>query len=448
MSPYTGHSREEEPELLRAIGVETFEDLIAAVPKALRQSRPLDVPPGQSEMELRRLFLDAARRNYDPLSTPSFLGGGLYDHDIPAVVRHMTLRSEFYTAYTPYQAEVAQGTLMTIYEFQTMACELTGCDVANASMYDAGSAAAEAALLAAHATGRQKILVAGSFHPHHRGILETYGRPPGLSFVDVGADRPLTPADLAGKIDGETAAVLVQQPNFFGGIESIGPLAEAAHAHGALFVASADPVALALLEPPGKLGADIVVGEGQNLGNPPSYGGPACGIFACKRDLIRRLPGRLVAETVDAEGRRGFVLTLQTREQHIRREKATSNICTNNNLVALGMTITLSLLGPTGLREMANLCLQKAHYLAGALAAIPGVRRDPDGPFFHEFCLRLPKEASEVIGKVYKDAGILAGCDLGRIRPEWSDRLLVAVTEKRTRQELDGLVTALGRALQ
>jgi glycine dehydrogenase subunit 1 len=445
--PYTGHSREEERELLRAIGVERFEDLIDAVPGALRMARPLDIPPGQSEMEVRRLFLDLARRNYDPLSTPSFLGAGLYDHDIPSVVRHMTLRSEFYTAYTPYQAEVAQGTLMTIFEFQTMVSELTGCDVANASMYDGGSAAAEAALLAAAATGRSKILVASSFHSHHRSILETYGRPPGLQFVDVGSDRPLTAADLAGKIDRETAGVLVQQPNFMGGIESVAPLADAAHAEGALLIASADPVALALLEPPGRLGADLVVGEGQNLGNPPSFGGPACGLFACKRDLIRRLPGRLVAETVDADGRRGFVLTLQTREQHIRREKATSNICTNNNLVALGMTISLALLGPHGLREMANLCLQKAHYLEGGLTSIEGVRRDPGGPFFHEFCLRLPRRASEVIGKIHKDAGILAGCDLGRIKPEWSDRLLVAVTEKRTREEMDAFIAAMGRAV-
>ncbi len=355
--PYTGHSEGEERELLRAIGVSSFDELVQAVPETLRRRKPLDIPPGQTEMELRRLFLDAARRNYDPQTTPSFLGGGLYDHDIPAVVRHMTLRSEYYTAYTPYQAEVSQGTLMTIYEFQTMVCELTGCDVANASMYDAGSAAAEAALLAAHATGRNKILVSGSFHPHHRSILETYGRSPGLHFVDVDGPRALTPADFKGKIDAETAAVLIQQPNFFGGIESIAPLAAEAHAHQALLIVSADPVALALLEAPGRLGADIVVGEGQNLGNPVSYGGPACGLFACKRDLIRRLPGRLVAETVDADGRRGFVLTLQTREQHIRREKATSNICTNNNLVALGMTIALSLLGPAGLREMANLCL-------------------------------------------------------------------------------------------
>jgi glycine dehydrogenase subunit 1 len=445
--PYTGYSPDEEKELLAAIGVGRFEDLIQTLPESLRARGPVAIPPGQSEMELRRLFAEAERKNYDPARTPSFLGGGLYDHDIPAVVRHMTLRSEFYTAYTPYQAEVAQGTLMTIFEFQSMVCELTGMDVANASMYDGGSAAAEAALLAANATGRDRILVAGSFHPHHRKILETYGLPPGLEFVNVGGDAPLTPADLAQHLGPTVAAVLVQQPNFFGLVEDLAPLAEAAHAAGSLLIVSADPVALGILEAPGLLGADIVVGEGQHLGNAPSYGGPACGLFACKKALIRRLPGRLVAETVDADGRRGFVLTLQTREQHIRREKATSNICTNNNLVALGFTITLAMLGPQGLQQMANLCLQKAHYLEAKLAAIPGIRRDPQGSFFLEFALRLPRKAKDVIDAVYEDAGILAGIDLGRMNPAWGDRLLVAVTEKRTRDEMDALAAALGRAV-
>ncbi|MBM3288367.1 MAG: aminomethyl-transferring glycine dehydrogenase subunit GcvPA [Candidatus Eisenbacteria bacterium] len=445
--PYTGYGSQEEKELLRSIGVERFEDLVTALPESLRLKGPVDVPPGQTELELRRLFNEAALANYDPNLTPSFLGGGLYDHDIPAVVQHMQLRSEFYTAYTPYQPEVAQGTLMTIFEFQSMVCDLTGLDVANASMYDAGSAAAEAALLAAAATGRDRILVAGTLHPHHREILKTYGLPPGLRFVDVGGEEPLRPADLAPHIDGETAALVLQQPNFFGSIESIGPLAEAVHAKGALLIVEADPVALALLAPPGELGADIVVGEGQSLGSPPSYGGPACGLFACTRALIRRLPGRLVAETVDRDGRRGFVLTLQTREQHIRREKATSNICTNNNLVALAFTITLAMLGPAGLKEMASLSLQKAHYLERALAAIPGVKRSPGGPFFREFALTLPRPAGEVIDAIYRDARILAGIDLGRLVPGGSNRLLVAVTEKRTRQEMDLFASALERSL-
>ncbi len=445
--PYTGHSPDEEKDLLAAIGVGRFDDLIQALPQSLRLTRPVGIPPGMSELELRRLFDEAERGNYDPRRTPSFIGAGLYDHDIPAVVRHMTLRSEFYTAYTPYQAEVAQGTLMTIFEFQTMVCELTGMDVANASMYDAGSAAAEAALLAATATSRTKILVARSFHPHHRAIMETYGHSPGLEFVDLGGENPLTAAEVTAACDSRTAALVVQQPNFLGGIENLAELAEAAHAAGALFVVSADPVSLGILEPPGRLGADIVVGEGQNLGNPPSYGGPACGLFACKKDLVRRLPGRLVAETVDVEGRRGFVLTLQTREQHIRREKATSNICTNNNLVALGFTITLALLGPAGLAEMSKLCLQKARYAESRLVKIPGVKRDPLGPFFCEFAIRLPKPASQVIDRVYRDSGILAGFDLGRVNPAWGDRLLVAVTEKRTREEIDSLAASMGRVL-
>jgi glycine dehydrogenase subunit 1 len=444
---YTGHGADEEQQMLAAIGVARFEDLIAALPEPLRLRQPISIPPGMTELELRRLFQDYAARNYDPVATPTFLGAGLYDHDVPSVVGHMQLRSEFYTAYTPYQPEVAQGTLITIFEFQTMVSELTGLPVANASMYDAGSSCAEAALLAAAATGRTKILVAHTLHPHHRQILETYGLPPGLRFVNVGGDGPLRAEDLKAALDGETAALIVAQPNFFGSIESLGPLADAAHAAGALFVVSADPLALALLEAPGNQGADIVVGEGQSLGNAPAFGGPACGLFACRKDLIRRLPGRLVAETVDREGRRGFTLTLQTREQHIRRDKATSNICTNNNLVALGFTVCLGLLGPVGLREMANLCLQKAHYMEEMLTRLPGVRRVPEGAFFLEFAVRLPKPAGEVVAQVYRDAGILVGVDLGRFDKAWSDRLLVAVTEKRTREEIDRAVAAVGRAL-
>jgi glycine dehydrogenase subunit 1 len=328
-----------------------------------------------------------------------------------------------------------------------MICELTGMEVANASMYDAGSAAAEAALLASGATGRKKVLLARTLHPHHRDIIATYGTPPGLEFVEVGGQGPLGVADLAGNLDEETAALVLQQPNFFGLIETINPLAEAVHKKGALLVVSADPVCLALLEAPGKQGADLVVGEGQSLGNPPAFGGPACGLFACTKNLIRRMPGRIVAETVDADGNRGFVLTLQTREQHIRREKATSNICTNNNLVALGVTVTLALLGPKGLRRMAELSLQKAHYLEEKLAKIPGVERDPPGSFVHEFVVRLPRRASEVIAEIYRESGILAGIDLGRFDSTWRDRILIAVTEKRTREEIDALSAAVAGAL-
>ena len=445
--PTTGHSPLEEARLLEEIGVASFEDLIAAIPSDLRLREPVAIPAGESELELRRLFLEAEKGNYDPERTPSFLGGGLYDHDIPAMVGHMQLRSEFYTAYTPYQAEVSQGTLMTIFEFQTMVCELTGLDVANASMYDAGSAAAEAALLAAGVTGRSRILAARGLHPHHRAILETYGKAPGLEFIDVGTGAALAPSDLEGTLDEQSAALIVQQPDFFGLIASIAPLAEAAHAAGALLIVSADPVCLALLEAPGKLGADIVVGEGQTLGSPPNYGGPAAGLFACSRALIRKLPGRLVAETVDVEGRRGFVLTLQTREQHIRREKATSNICTNNNLVAFGFTVALARLGPAGLRRMAVQSLQKAHYLERALTSLPGVRREPPGPFFLEFAVHLPRPAATVIAEVYRREGLLAGIDLGRFDPSWTNRMLVAVTEKRTRGEIDRLVAAVERAL-
>lgn len=445
--PYTGHSVREEKQLLEMIGVSRLEDLITDLPEKFRLRSPIEIPGSMSELELRRLFGEAGGLNYDPAKSPSFLGGGLYDHDIPSVVDHMLRRSEFYTAYTPYQAEAAQGTLMTIYEFQTMVCELTGMEVANASMYDAASAAAEAALMAADATGRNKILVAKSVHPHHRAILETYGEAPGLEFVAVGTDAKLEASDIKEKIDSETAALIIQQPSFLGLIESIEPIACVVHEVGAMLIVSADPVCLALLEPPGRLGADIVVGEGQTLGSAPSYGGPGCGLFACSKKLIRRLPGRLVAETVDKDDRRGFVLTLQTREQHIRREKATSNICTNSNLVALAFTITLAALGPDGLRRMANQSLQKAHYLEKALTALPGISRDPDGPFFMEFAVRLPRPADGVIHDIYMRSKILAGIDLGKVSSEWNDRLLVAVTEKRTRSELDSLVTAMKEVL-
>jgi glycine dehydrogenase subunit 1 len=465
MAGYVGHGPAEERDMLRAIGVSSFESLLAGVPPKARQRGPVDIPPGMSEEELRRLFRDLGARNYDPEKVPSFLGAGLYDHLIPAAIRQLTLRSEFYTAYTPYQAEVAQGTLATIYEFQSILCELTGMDVANASVYDGGSAAAEAMLLASSTTGRSRVLVSAGLHPHARQVMETYADGPGLELVTVplAADGRTDLAALRAGLDGSTAgektaggsaaggaaAVLVlQNPNFFGIVEEAGPLVEAAHAAGALAVISADLVSLGLLESPGVLGADIAVGEAQSCGNPPQYGGPLCGYFAARKELVRRMPGRLVAEGKDQDGHRGFVLTLQTREQHIRRDKATSNICTNNNLVALGVTIYFTLLGPEGLRETADQCLQKAHYLEEKLAAIPGVRRVHAGPFFQEFALELPIPAEPVVARMLRDEGILAGFDLGRIDAARARQLLVAVTEKRTRAELDRYAEVLTRTLR
>jgi glycine dehydrogenase subunit 1 len=469
MAGYVGHGPAEERDMLRAIGVASFEDLLAGIPKSARQRTPVDIPPGMSEEELRRLFHSLGARNYDPEKVPSFLGAGLYDHLIPAAIRQLTLRSEFYTAYTPYQAEVAQGTLATIYEFQSILCELTGMDVANASVYDGGSAAAEAALLASSTTGRQRVLVSAGLHPHARQVMETYADGPGLELVTV----PLAAegrTDLAalrialgasgsggnaadgsaggGSVAGGTAALVLQNPNFFGIVEDAAPLVEAAHGAGALAVISADLVSLGLLESPGVLGADIAVGEAQSCGNPPQYGGPLCGYFAAKKELVRRMPGRLVAEGKDQDGHRGFVLTLQTREQHIRRDKATSNICTNNNLVALGVTIYFTLLGPEGLRETADQCLQKAHYLEAKLVAIPGVRRVHAGPFFQEFAIELPVPAGPMVARMLRDEGILAGLDLARIDAKRTRQLLVAVTEKRTRAELDRYAEVLAKSLK
>jgi glycine dehydrogenase subunit 1 len=465
MAGYVGHGPAEERDMLRAIGVSSFEDLLVGVPATARQRDPVDIPPGMSEEELRRLFRGLGARNYDPEKVPSFLGAGLYDHLIPAAIRQLTLRSEFYTAYTPYQAEVAQGTLATIYEFQSILCELTGMDVANASVYDGGSAAAEAMLLASSATGRNRVLVSAGLHPHARQVMETYADGPGLELVTVplAADGRTDLAALHAAVDGSgapgnsaggtaaggnAAALVLQNPNFFGIVEEAGPLVQAAHGAGALAVISADLVSLGLLESPGAVGADIAVGEAQSCGNPPQYGGPLCGYFAARKELVRRMPGRLVAEGKDQDGHRGFVLTLQTREQHIRRDKATSNICTNNNLVALGVTVYFTLLGPEGLRETADQCLQKAHYLEAKLAAIPGVRRVHAGPFFQEFAIELPVPAGPVVARMLRDEGILAGLDLGRIDAGRTRQLLVAVTEKRTRPELDRYAEILAKSLK
>jgi glycine dehydrogenase subunit 1 len=430
---YVGLSHDEERRMLDAIGVRRFEELVAAVPEEVRLARPLAVPGPLSEIDARRRFGGWARLN-DADSAVSFLGGGVYDHYVPAAVNAIAMRSEFATAYTPYQPEVAQGSLTAIFEFQSMIVELTGCDVANASLYDGATAAVEAALLARHQTGRAKVVVAGALHPHYVDVLRTYLEHDLTVVADRGGQCPAE--DLRGALGADVAAVLYQHPNFFGLLESPHAIHALAHEAGALAVAVCDPIALALLEPPGATGADIVVGEGQSLGNPPSFGGPALGFFACRQALVRRMPGRLAAQTVDRHGRRGFVLTLQTREQHIRREKATSNICTNQGLLALRATIYLGLLGKVGLTEVAELCVQKSHHAAALAGAIPGYRLAYDGAFFREFVLECPVDASQVV-RAGRARGILPGVDLGRFRPAWRRRLLVAVTEQRSAHEIE-----------
>jgi glycine dehydrogenase subunit 1 len=440
---FVGLTRGEEQRMLREIGVERFEELLGEVPGEVRLAEPPPIPGPLSEIELRRMLGGWAEENH-ARGAASFLGGGIYEHWIPAAVDTLAGRAEFLTAYTPYQPEVAQGTLTAIFEFQSMIAELTGCDVANASMYDGATATAEAALLARRQTGRRRVVVAGMLHPHTLAVLRTYLDPAEVTAVE-GTDGLAPLAALQDALGSDAACLVYQQPNFFGLVEPASALHEAAHGAGALAIAVCDPVALALLEPPGRTGADLVVGEAQSLGSPMSFGGPLLGYFAARRSLLRALPGRLVAETVDRDGKRGFVLTLQTREQHIRREKATSNICTNQGLIALRATIHMGLLGREGMREVAELCVQKSHHAARLAAAVPGYRLAHAAPFVREFVLDCPVPARRVI-EAGVGMGVRPGINLGRFRPEWKDRLLVAVTELRSAEEIDRWAETLRRA--
>jgi glycine dehydrogenase subunit 1 len=374
-----------------------------------------------------------------------FLGGGSYDHFIPAVVDALASRGEFYTSYTPYQPEVSQGNLQAMFEYQTLICQLTGMDVSNASLYDGGSAAIEAALLAIAVTRRpKKVVTLGSVHPEYRQILATYFAAMEAELVTV--ECPAGAANLeevAAAVDDQTAAVLVQHPNFFGCLEDVEKLAKIAHDKGALLIVSCDPISLGLLKRPGDLGADVVVAEGQSLGSPMAYGGPYLGIMACREQFVRRMPGRIAGQTVDRRGKRCWVLTLQTREQHIRREKATSNICTNQGLFALRAAIYLSVLGPQGLRETAESCLRKAHYAAETITADDRFRLAFAQPYFKEFVVRDTKgEVKELLHDAY-DAGLLAGVPLGTWYPDLTDCFLVTVTEKRTPAEIERLANSL-----
>ncbi len=443
--PYIPASEAEEKEMLEAIGVSTFEDLLAPVPESLRVHGKIAIPETRSELDVVRDLSKWGAANGGSGRMPCFLGGGMYDHYIPSVIDHVSMRSEFYTAYTPYQSEVSQGTLIAIFEFQTMISELTGLPVANASLYDGGSACGEAALLSLATTGRKRIVVAGRFHPHYIQVMKTYVERSGGEVVLVDAPDHVTDLDaLAKAVDDTTAAVFVQNPNFFGRLEPVRKIREIAAKHGALLVASVDPLTLGILAPPGDYGADIAVGESQPLGIPMSYGGPVAGFFAADRKYMRLMPGRLVGETVDRDGKRAFTLTLQTREQHIRREKATSNICTNQTLLAHRATIYMSLLGPNGIREVGEQCLKRSQFAAGRIGALPGFEILP-GPFVKEFVVRCPVPAARVV-EAGIDAGILAGVDLGRFDADWSHLLLVAVTEKRNAEEIETLIAACAAA--
>jgi glycine dehydrogenase subunit 1 len=440
---YLSTTDAQRAEMLRTVGAPDLDALIERIPSKARLAQELALPPAMAEDELIAHLRGLADRNTDADRYVSFLGGGAYDHYVPSMINHMLLRSEFFTAYTPYQPEASQGTLRSIYEYQTMICELTGMDVTNASLYDGGSALAEAALMAHGTTGRAQIVASAALSPLARRVVETYCAGSRLPVKTVPWTDGVTDLDALRKaVSDKTACVMVQYPNFFGCLEDLDAAAGIAHAEGALLVVSVDPVALALLRPPGEAGADIVVGEGQGLGNHLSFGGPYLGLFACRKELVRRMPGRLVGATVDRDGQRGFVLTLQTREQHIRRERATSNICTNVALIALAATIHLALLGKAGLRRVATLSTAKAHYAAEAFGRVPGVGLRFTAPFSKEFALRLPRTPPGVL-RALRRRRLLGGIPLGQFDRRLRDSILVAVTERRTRAEIDAYAAAL-----
>jgi glycine dehydrogenase subunit 1 len=431
--------------MLEAIGVQSVNELFASIPEELRLKELLRLPRALTELELTQHIMAQADRNLHTGNALCFLGGGAYDHFIPAVVDMLVSRGEFYTSYTPYQPEVSQGNLQAMFEYQSLICQLTGMDVSNASLYDGGSATAEAVLMALSVTGRsRRVVVAESVHPEYRQVVATYLAPLNVELAVVKApDGAVTAKQWEAAIDAETACVLVQHPNFFGCLEDVATAAQVAHHRGALCVQIFDPISLGLLKRPAELGADIAVAEGQSLGTPLQYGGPYLGILACREPFLRRLPGRIAGQTVDRRGRRCWVLTLQTREQHIRREKATSNICTNQGLMALRATIYLALLGPQGLREVANLCLQKSHYAYQKLLQGGLFQEVFPQPFFKEFVVRAPEgQLSQRLANA-RQQNILAGVPLSRWYPERRDELLVCVTEKRTRQDIDAWVAAL-----
>jgi glycine dehydrogenase subunit 1 len=432
--------------MLKAVGARSLDDLFADIPKAQRDP-PLHLPPPLSEPELLTELSTLAARNRAAGRMACFLGGGAYHHFIPSVVGQIMSRGEFLTSYTPYQPEVSQGTLQTAFEFQSLVCELLGMEVANAGMYDGASALAEACLMAAAITGRRRIAVLETVHPHYEAVVRTYAAGRGLAVEQVAAEGL--------RLTEEHACLVVQQPNFFGYLEDVEALGQAAHAAGTLDVAVAEPVSLGLLRPPGEYGADIAVGEGQPLGIPLSFGGPYLGLFACRQEHVRQMPGRIVGRTRDAEGRTGYVLTLQTREQHIRRERATSNICTSEQLVALAATVYLCTMGKQGLRRVAELCYHKAHYAAERIAGLPGYSLPLEGAFFNEFVVGCPRPVAE-LNQALLEQGILGGLNvspgtgtglkpgLRGLREPPEHAMMLCVTEMNTREEIDRLVEGLG----
>ncbi|MCH8273989.1 MAG: aminomethyl-transferring glycine dehydrogenase subunit GcvPA [Armatimonadetes bacterium] len=438
---YIPHTDADRREMLKTIGVSSIENLFEDIPPELRLQKQLNIPGSLDEYALVRELSRISAENLDPAETVSFLGAGVYEHYVPATVMELVSRGEFLTAYTPYQPEMSQGYLQTIYEFQSLICEITGMDVANASMYDGATAAAEAVLMASGINKRKRALVCDSLHPHYRECIRTFA-----DSLEIEVTEAET-RELAALIDDETACVVVQYPDFYGRVRSPKPIIEAAQRHGALAIAVSEPVALGVLPPPGGMGADVMVGEAQPMGVPVGFGGPMVGYFCTKREFVRALPGRIVGKTRDEKGRRGFVMTLRTREQDIRRERATSNICTNQALMGLAVTVWMCALGRNGFRQLAETCVQKAHYAAKQLCRVPGVKlKWPEETFAFEFTLDVGLDAASARDRML-ERGYHAGLPLGPYSEDLRNCLLVAVTEVRTREEIDGFATALAKVV-
>jgi len=444
MYPYIPNTKDDEQRMLEVIGVNSVEDLFSDVPSDVKLNRDLDLAPSMSELEVASYLTKLSKANSTIDDLTCFLGAGAYDHYIPSIVGHITSRSEFYTSYTPYQAEISQGTLQYIFEYQTLICNLTDMDVANASLYDGGTAIAEAAFMACNITRRNEIVISKTVHPESRRVLKTYAHLQGIKVIEIEDKEGVTNIDeLKENVTDKTAAVIVQSPNFFGIIEDIKAVEEIAHSQKkTMLVTSVDPISLGILKSPGSLGADIVIGEGQPLGIPLSFGGPYLGFMATKKAYMRKLPGRIVGETVDVDGNRGFVLTLQAREQHIRREKATSNICSNQGINTLAAAVYLTTLGKEGLREVAEQIVQKSHYAFKQITKSGDYKPLFDKPFFREFAVVGSVDAEEVNKKLLEEK-ILGGYPLEKDYPQLKNGILYAVTEKRTKEEIDKLSSVL-----
>lgn len=449
MTGYLFHTDQDRREMLEAIGASSIQEIIdAQVPANVQMTRPLAITDGLDEMSLESLMRSLAAKNASAASHVCFLGGGAYDHFVPAAVDEIASRGEFYTSYTPYQAEVSQGNLQVMFEYETLVTQLTGLEVSNASLYDGGSATVEAVLMALAANkGRNRVVTSTALHPQYRHTINTYLKNIDADAVEVDVTACGTSESMIAAIDSQTACVVVQHPNFFGHYEDIQRIADAAHQTGAIVIQVFDPVSVGLIKRPGDLGADIAVAEGQSLGNHLCYGGPYLGMMACREDLIRRMPGRIAGQTTDRRGKRCWVLTLQTREQHIRRDKATSNICSNQTLLALRATIHLSLLGPEGLRETAAHCVAKTEYARQQIGRCERLQIVHEGPVFKEFVVRDREGNVAELMQAALQQGILAGVPLASWYPAMSDCFLVAVTEKRTRSEIDRLAYVLSHSL-